>query len=887
MSLKRKENNLRKAQARLEKVSRRSKEFQINFQREQNKKGRFKTKIHVQRGEKNHHSGRGIIHKAVNLKYRINGDKPSFTRFVNSKNPKTFIGKTFKISTQAVNFISHDVGQTAVDTALAGEDIALKTAETAVNETKNKLKQKYTSEAVDDYHKGIFFIGRTGIDAVKGTRQHFKLKKQHKFEKAKFKFKKAEFALYKNYRYKPKLSQNKALRKNLKKDFKLQKEEVKIQKKISRYSKTDFLILKPVKYSAGRMTASAWQKAVSEDSENDFMRVADSAKRRIIEPTARKISRPQKLQKSRDRHDKNTDKKLKNQQKLHHRENKLNRQREDLRRRKNKKISFSDRIKKFFTSTKNICATEVKAFFGVIAVPIIIIFLIFAFIIMIFSSVVSGGGFTLGTYAAQDYDLSEAEKYYTQLAWNFNENLIMVGDSDKWRKGLKRLGADTKKMKDNPDNRYFGKSDVYSWTPDYDFDCYKLWAFLCAYYYDFGSKNGDIKYWKFTEKTAGLLNEIFNAEYEFVYWYDNQSRWEELSTYNYWGGGGCDSGGTYYSCEPSAYIYDDEPFRYRFKPTSYAGNLGDYADSEGYICINSDYRVLNPNDDYAETGLFIMDNRYFSGEKEPFYYCDGSAYFLVHDGECYDRSFWGWDSEDSWFMISPNDAHIWNGDLNDTGLYGCYEKYYWKTECNLYYSVKQKNTFDEVIENKLKSISHSDERLQYYRLLVGEDSGKMYGNHQTLQNILKKSVTECSIENGFGYDMQEWNEKHCEIDDLHEGIDIKCSSGEKLYAPFDCKISEIDTDENTIVLHKDDVKYWYDGAGGTKRDTEVYITNVTVIDGLKEGDKIKSGQYFADSTGYRHCDDLENTGVNYVHLKVKIDTDGIGWDFIDPRLVLY
>ena len=81
--------------------------------------------------------------------------------------------------------------------------------------------------------------------------------------------------------------------------------------------------------------------------------------------------------------------------------------------------------------------------------------------------------------------------------------------------------------------------------------------------------------------------------------------------------------------------------------------------------------------------------------------------------------------------------------------------------------------------------------------------------------------------------------------------------------------------------------YWYDGTGGTKRDTEVYLTNVVLTDGLKVGDTIRTGEYFANVTNYQHCDNLENTGENYIHLKIKIDTDGFGWKFIDPRLVLY
>ena len=86
-----------------------------------------------------------------------------------------------------------------------------------------------------------------------------------------------------------------------------------------------------------------------------------------------------------------------------------------------------------------------------LAVPVLVFFLIFAFLVMIFSSIVSGGGFTLGTYAAQDYDLSQAEKHYTQLAWNFNLNLLKVGSSSNWKKGLKAFGADTSGMKDKPD----------------------------------------------------------------------------------------------------------------------------------------------------------------------------------------------------------------------------------------------------------------------------------------------------------------------------------------------------------------------------------------------------------------------------------------------------
>lgn len=84
MSLHRKENNLRRAQARFDRVSRRSKQFQIDFRREANSRGRFHTRAYIVRGEKTHHGGRGIVHKFANAKYRIRGDKPSVTRMIKS-----------------------------------------------------------------------------------------------------------------------------------------------------------------------------------------------------------------------------------------------------------------------------------------------------------------------------------------------------------------------------------------------------------------------------------------------------------------------------------------------------------------------------------------------------------------------------------------------------------------------------------------------------------------------------------------------------------------------------------------------------------------------------------------------------------------------------------
>jgi len=896
MSLIRKENNLRKAQARLEKVSKRSKQFQVRFQREHNKKGRFRTNIRIERGEKEHHSGRGIIHKTVSLKYRIKGDKPSFTRTINSFQPKSKKGKFIKANAQAVNFVIHDVKQTAEDTALAAETTAIKLTDTAQHEVRNKLKQKYTREAVDDYHKGIFLMGRTAVDAVKGTRNHFRQKKQFQLENAKFRLKKADNKLYKakiksklaknkadlrkakqkyslkrklpttkfrrlkNIRLKQELKQTKRElkfeRKQIKTEQKFRKKELSVQKKIAKDSKPTLLILKPVSYSASRMKASAWQKAVNEDQDNDFVHAIDSAKRRILEPAVQKVSKPERLQREQKQRDIQHDKKLKSDERLKKQDSRLKDRHDGYKQRKHKPKQQNNQAKKTVKETisqaykyiKNIYEQEVKKFFGSAAVSILIILLVFAFIVMIFTSVISGGGFTLGTYTAQDYDLSEAEKYYTKLACEMNEKILMVSDSSDWKNGLEKFGANKKALKDKPDTWYWGKSSVYDWEPVYDFDCYKLWSFLCAYYYDFDADdNGDIKYWKFSSDTEKLLEDIFNAEYEFVYWYDNTSGWEYR--YNF------DSRG-YYSVEGSGVSGD---YGYIDISCPDALPMSGVTDDKTLYYDLSNGEVLNYNDEFSATGWYLKDqfadDYDNSGTKFGAWYTNGET--------C---SYGIWDDD---VLVIPMPYII-----TEYNWCSFLKKYDWKTDCRLYYNVRQKKTFDEVIEDKLKTLSHKNDRLAYYNLLVGnEDGNTMYGNHQTLRNMLPKdSIRDYTLKREFGYEMTGWNETS---DGLYQGIKVYADSGTALTAPFDCKIKDVDTANNKIILRKDDVQYWYDGTGGTKRDTEVEITNAVLTDDFKKGDKLKVGQEFAKTTS------------DNVNFHINIDTDGYGWDYIDPRLVLY
>ena len=131
------------------------------------------------------------------------------------------------------------------------------------------------------------------------------------------------------------------------------------------------------------------------------------------------------MQKKEKQRDRLSDKKSKSDKKLNRQESKLKEKHDSYKKRKKKpkpkkkgvKDTISAALKAAWKFVKNVYEAEVKKFFLTMAIPVIVILLVFGIITMIFSATSSHSGFTLGTYAAQDYDLSEAEKYYTVLAY--------------------------------------------------------------------------------------------------------------------------------------------------------------------------------------------------------------------------------------------------------------------------------------------------------------------------------------------------------------------------------------------------------------------------------------------------------------------------------------
>lgn len=171
---------LQKAEEKLNKVSKRSKQFHLRFDRVQKGK-RYKTTVRIERGDKNYSgNNHGLLHRTVNLKHRVIGDVPSVTKAIDSIQPETVKGKIAKGTAKAVNTAGHAAVHTAVNTGLAAETLTLNTADAVRNEVTHKLRQKYTQEAVDDGHRGTIAAARIAFDAVNGTRRHLTLKRQNR-----------------------------------------------------------------------------------------------------------------------------------------------------------------------------------------------------------------------------------------------------------------------------------------------------------------------------------------------------------------------------------------------------------------------------------------------------------------------------------------------------------------------------------------------------------------------------------------------------------------------------------------------------------------------------------------------------------------------------------
>lgn len=915
------------------------KQTQLEFYRKESEDGKFKTHVHFIRSDDfSTLRHRGLLHKAYFLKDRVRGDTPSITRKLNSIQPETVKGKVGLSAAKGSYKILKKSGKAVFKTALAAETVATGVSEIAVKQYKQELKNELYSQ---DTAKA--FIKAGNVIAAAG--RHIKQKKRYKVEKKRLLYRKEDLKLikektaarlqkeqvrlsaesikYKKFKESFEVSnksnirrmmfkRRKAIFKESQKSYKRVKKaalkldknlekRVENQKEIKRLTKPHSI---PVK-GLLKATDSYWNKLTTVDENNDIIKAADKAVK--MAKTAHTELKQHKLRRDEKRDNKYQKSANSQQGKLKKEEYKLSREKRyksgnKKRNRHNQKKrtnTFSDSVKKFLASAFKSVRSAVKdvgAKLLLIFLPVIFYLVIFSMVLMVILGVFSETGWVLGTYTTDDSELSDAVTYYTLKARNFNNNIIDCGSEMYWKTALRALGViNVSTYKDTPDEFIYGKSVRFSYDPaGYDFDPFVLWSFLCAYHYDFKAadearskgESYEPDKWTFEGEDEDVIDELFNAEYSFEFAYDNTSYWSELPYYTV----KPEQSGTYYTVfedfSHSAIHLENAP-----------GEIWNFS-KNGWIHYDENtLEILDANNSDSRTGWFIQDQRLpinkKTGNARPAFYhwynrewCWGSSH--TPRGTYY----WSDTGEEIYWVVNPSNTSDWNSDLSGRCLISFYKKYNWCPGGTLYYTVKQNCTFEEAVVQYLSNMEYANERLDYYELLIGASGSEEYnGNHQLLSSPLEQSLSELiennRIFNGYGYDVQNWNETHCSIkSDLHKALDIYCNTYDKVYAMCDGEITDIDYDKNTIELTSDKIEFWYEN----KKKYKVRVTygNVRCVDALSVGDSVMQGDIIGYPTDNHFCENLNNIEADsiYIHLKIEIKYY-ISFTPVDPRLLFY
>ena len=601
------------------------------------------------------------------------------------------------------------------------------------------------------------------------------------------------------------------------------------------------------------------------------------------------------------------------QNKLRQRQTKLQRQQQIKKRNKKPKPKTKPKTSQKVAEIAKKFVGFIFKFFAAVAAPLLIVIFFFTLILMIFGGGASKNSAILGTYYCNDYDMSRAIESYTNIAYEYNSNLIRCKSKNEWRQGLKSLKVNTDSMDDTPTKYYYGKNIVQNYEPVYDFDANKLIAFMCAYTYDFTDADDKEQSWSYDDdKFDDILQDLFDKEYSFQYKYVNGSFWQELGSYDAYPGYASDE---YYYSKSSGSITDNgKTYGYiDFGSCGVPSALTSYHKSKKVYFNLSTGEILNVNKSYAKTGYYfqncnqqVVDSM---GGIIP------SFYSLIKKNN---EKFWGWrgsgtkvyrktqltiNGQDFNWAISSDDVKTRFGE-NGKQAVRFYKRDTYITDCSLYTNVKQVRSFDDAIYAVLNSKSQSlyssqtkikedyAQRKQYYQILScqeKDDDGNTattYGLHQSFEcNPLPGNFDNAQIYNNFGYDVVSWYNRHCQ-NTMHYGTDFSASKGTNVYSLMDGKVESIDTSNHTVVIITEkDRNIWYEN--DTARTFKLTYGNITLKSGLKKDSKVKLGEYIGKVDDYKHCDGNDTkANQNYLHLGVQIKYNLV-WHDVDPQFLIY
>lgn len=939
------------------------KEFHLKLER---KPGRLikthHTHLKIVRADAPAFKQRGLLHKIDDLPRRIEGDKPPLiTKRINNMRPKSTFGKSAKVSLKAVNKARKFTTSAAWRTALASETVALTAKDLAQNKFEQKLR--YNADTIDTGKAVLASVTtvRTLNNIRKTLISHHTQKKEFKgyklaakSNKLKYKSAKRKFKTQKKD-YKSAVSARKLKLKKVSRSFKrttvikgkssgkfivikkkvkitrkvgkrkkLLKKELKLNKKLSKIPKKQFKNNKKLKKltkpkSLVRMAVGGMVKGgiyrfsnriAQEAQDNDFVKAGQKVVNMAKQGNqVKKSVKAHKINKSQKR----TPKLNQRQNKLRQRQTKLQRQQQIKKRNKKPKPKTKPKTSQKVAEIAKKFVGFIFKFFAAVAAPLLIVIFFFTLILMIFGGGASKNSAILGTYYCNDYDMSRAIESYTNIAYEYNSNLIRCKSKNEWRQGLKSLKVNTDSMDDTPTKYYYGKNIVQNYEPVYDFDANKLIAFMCAYTYDFTDADDKEQSWSYDyDKFDDILQDLFDKEYSFQYKYVNGSFWQELGSYDAYPGYASDE---YYYSKSSGSIIDNGK-TYGYIDFGYCGvpsALTSYHKSKKVYFNLSTGEILNVNKSYAKTGYYfqncnqqVVDSM---GGIIP------SFYSLIKKNN---EKFWGWrgsgtkvyrktqltiNGQDFNWAISSDDVKTRFGE-NGKQAVRFYKRDTYITDCSLYTNVKQVRSFDDAIYAVLNSKSQSlyssqtkikedyAQRKQYYQILScqeKDDDGNTattYGLHQSFEcNPLPGNFDNAQIYNNFGYDVVSWYNRHCQ-NTMHYGTDFSASKGTNVYSLMDGKVESIDTSNHTVVIITEkDRNIWYEN--DTARTFKLTYGNITLKSGLKKDSKVKLGEYIGKVDDYKHCDGNDTkANQNYLHLGVQIKYNLV-WHDVDPQFLIY
>lgn len=926
------------------------KETHIRFERKKSSSGKFHTAVKLVRADKPVYREPGLLHRARDFRRRFEGvPSLSVEKKLNNIQPKTEKGKVI-LTASKFTVRTAKKPLKLVGKALLSADTVAYTASSAglrklTNNARAEFNQADTGKAVLSAVTAVrtFSRARKAIVRKRLRKASQKIKKQtYTAEKAKTIKKKADYTK-KKQQFKAEKKKSKAKIKTIKqkKNFnvnrvavlkgktafekeklKLEKKKYKNQKGFKKHARKQKhldmavpLSLTATAFLGGQMIGKFSQSVVSADPDNDFVKAIDKSAR-AVNSTGRQVSNVSK----RVRH-KNADKR---QSKLNKKHNKLQDKSCKLKKNKKKKVKRKQKAAKTRKKvTKAVSTALIK--FGKFALqltlailsPVILILMLFALGMMLFGGGSSNSTYILGTYNCRDYDIACAVEHYTSLANNMNNNIIKAQSSSKWKTGLRGLGvsqATIDSYEDTPDQFVFGQSDAFPSVPVYDFEADKLIAFMCAYTYPFtddnagvgSTDNGDIVPWTYnSSEHDGVINELFELEYEFKHRYINTSHWVNLPSF-----------------ESSGYLYADSTgittasngVKYGFitfsdrVPTA----LKNFA-VENTVYFELQYgEVINRNRSFGKTGYYMQNLNY--EYPAPNGSVLKSFYSIFHDPNT-GENFFGYMGPNNVpqrktqlyigdykfdYAVAPRDTKIWTGDqtTGNKQLVRYYRAEEYIKECKLYTTVRRKRTFDQAIEYMLRhkggdSRNIISSRIQFYNTLMAVDKApdkRTYGNHMMFLSPLTTDFAQLQsqgkVYNSHGYDVQGWAMKHCGINGIHNGIDFAAASGSEVKAIISGKIESIDTSKHLLVLQStSNLDYWYEDKSHA---TKVYYENINPS--VSVGDEVKAGDKIGVVDSFKHCfDNQDNTSAskNYLHVGVEIQYDWWVWETVDPQFLFY